>query len=72
MQHCVTVRLDEELEEALERYCEQSGRSRSDVVREALWRQLTVSRFEHIRQRIRPLAEARGYLTDQDVFDQVS
>lgn len=68
----LTVRLDEELEEALERYCQESGRSRSDVVREALRRQLTLLRFEKVRERILPFAEARGYLTDEDVFDEVS
>lgn len=68
----LTVRLDEELEEALERYCEESGRSRSDVVREALRRQLSLLRFEKVRERILPFAEARGYLTDEDVFDEVS
>lgn len=68
----LTVRLGEELEAALERYCEESGRSRSDVVREALRRQLTLLRFEKVRERILPFAEARGYLTDEDVFDEVS
>lgn len=72
MQNPLIVRLDEQLEEALDRYCEQSGRSRSDVVREALRRQLAVSRFGQVRERIRPFAEARGYLTDEDVFDEVS
>lgn len=68
----LTVRLDEELEAALERYCQESGRSRSDVVREALRRQLTLLRFEQVRERILPFAEARGYLTDEDVFDEIS
>lgn len=68
----LTVRLDEELEAALERYCRESGRSRSEVVREALRRQLTLLRFERVRERILPFAEARGYLTDEDVFDEIS
>lgn len=68
----LTVRLDEELEAALVRYCEKSGRSRSDVVREALRRQLALLRFDQVRERILPFAEARGYLTDEDVFDEIS
>jgi len=68
----LTVRLDEELEAALERYCRESGRSRSDVVREALRRQLSLLRFEQVRERILPFAEARGFLTDEDVFDEIS
>ena len=33
---------------------------------------LRISRFESLRQRIMPFAEARGLLTDEDVFDLVS
>lgn len=48
------------------------GRTRSDVVRDALRRQLALLRFETARRRLMPLAEARGYLTDEDVFRDVS
>ena len=68
----VTIRLDPELERELDRVAEQSGRSRSDVVRDALRRQLALSRFDDLRRRIMPFAEARGYLTDEDVFRDVS
>ena len=68
----VTIRLDPELEQELDRAAERSGRSRSDVVRDALRRQLALARFDDLRRRIMPLAEARGYLTDEDVFRDVS
>ncbi|HER19808.1 MAG TPA: ribbon-helix-helix protein, CopG family, partial [Chromatiales bacterium] len=55
----VTIRLDPELEKQLDRAAEQSGRSRSDVVRDALRRQLALSRFDELRRRIMPFAEAR-------------
>jgi hypothetical protein len=31
-----------------------------------------ISRFETLRRRIMPFAEARGYLTDEEVFRDVS
>ena len=68
----VTIRLDPELEEELEQAAERSGRSRSDIVRDALRRQLALSRFDELRRTIMPLAEARGYLTDEDVFAEIS
>jgi predicted transcriptional regulator len=68
----VTIRLDPELEEELDRAAERSGRSRSDVVRDALRRQLALTRLDDLRRRIMPLAEARGYLTDEDIFRDVS
>lgn len=72
MRNAVTVRLDDELERALDRYCDASGRSRSEVVREALRRQLSILTFDRVRERMLPFAEARGYLADEDVFDEVS
>ena len=68
----LTIRLDPELERQLDRAAKRSGRSRSDIVREALRRQLALAQFEDLRRRIMPLAEAQGYLTDEDVFRDVS
>jgi predicted transcriptional regulator len=72
MKAAVTIRLDEDLERRLEEAAQASGRSRSEIVREALRRQLALMRFEQLRQRIMPFAEAEGYLTDEDVFHAVS
>lgn len=68
----LTVRLDPDLERQLARIARRTGRSRSEVVREAVRRQLALAQFEDLRRRIMPLAEARGYLTDEDVFRDVS
>ena len=68
----VTIRLDPSLEDLLDRVCRTSGRSRSEVVRDALRRQLTVELFEEARRRIIPFAEAQGIYTDEDVFKIVS
>ena len=68
----VTIRLDPELERRLDQVARRSGRSRSEVIRDALRRQLAVSQFEDLRRRIMPFAEAQGYLTDEDIFRDVS
>lgn len=68
----LTIRLDPQLERQLARVARRTGRSRSEVVREAVRRQLALSQYEDLRRRIMPLAEARGYLTDEDVFRDVS
>ncbi len=70
--NAITIRLDPELEHLLEKICDQTGRTRSDVVRDALRRQLSLLRFEQLRRQVMPFAEARGYLTDEDVFRAVS
>ncbi len=68
----LTVRLDPEMERDLDELCEQTGRSRSDIVRDALRRQLMGLRFQRHRQALIPYAEAAGYFTDEDVFRDVS
>jgi metal-responsive CopG/Arc/MetJ family transcriptional regulator len=72
MKEVITIRLGAELQVELDDLCEQLGRTRSEVVRDALRRQLSLMRFERTRRGIIPFAEARGYLTDEDVFLDVS
>jgi predicted transcriptional regulator len=67
-----TIRLDEDLGKRLARVSRQTGRSRSEIARDALRRQLRIGQFEALRQNVMPFAEARGYLTDDDVFREVS
>ncbi len=66
-----TIRLDPNLKKLLNRLCRQTGRTRSDVVRDTLRRQLSLLRFEQLRRQALPFAEARGYLTDEDVARDV-
>ena len=68
----VTIRLEPQLQKLLDQVCKQSGRTRSDVLREALLRQLSIIRFEQLRRQVMPFAEARGYLTDEDVNKAIS
>ena len=68
----VTIRLDAKLQRELSRLSRQLGRSRSDVIRDALRRQLALVKFEQIRRGLLPLAEAKGIITDEDVFAIVS
>ncbi|MDP9176478.1 MAG: ribbon-helix-helix domain-containing protein [Gemmatimonadota bacterium] len=68
----VTIRLDAKLQRELDRLSRRLGRSKSDLVRDAVRRQIALLRFEQARRGLLPLAEARGILTDEDVFDAVS
>lgn len=68
----VTVRIDDDLERELDRMCKSAGLTRSEVVREALRRQLRRMEFASLRRELMPYAEAQGWLTDEDVFREVS
>lgn len=68
----LTIRLDAKLEKALERIAKSSGRTKSEIAREALRRQVAVARFRDLRKQSLPFAEAQGLVTDEDVFRVVS
>lgn len=68
----LTIRLDPVTERLLRSVAKRSGRTRSDIARDALKRQMAVLQFEDARRRVMPLAEARGLLTDEDIFKAIS
>jgi predicted DNA-binding protein len=68
----VTIRVEPGLQQRLDRLSAVTGRTRSDLVREALERQLALIEFSAARRRTRPFAERAGWLSDEDVFDSVS
>ena len=68
----LTIRLDPKLEKALDRIARSSGRTKSEIAREALRRQIAVARFRELRKKVLPFAEAQGLLTDEDVFRALS
>jgi predicted transcriptional regulator len=72
MKTSIIIRLDEDLERLIDQVSQRAGRTRSDVIRDALRREFTILMFEQLRQEVLPFAEARGYLTDEDVFRGVS
>lgn len=68
MKPTITVRLDEDLKRQLDEISQRSGCSRSDVVRDALRRHLSLLTFNRLHMQIRPFAKARGSLTDENIF----
>lgn len=68
----LTIRLDPKLEKALDRVAKNTGRTKSEIAREALRRQVAVARFRDLRKKALPFAEAQGLVTDEDVFRLVS
>jgi len=65
----ITLRVPDELNEALERQSAALGISKSDLAREALKRYLRVAEFRTLRTRLVARAQAGGINTDEDVFE---
>jgi predicted transcriptional regulator len=64
----LTLRVTDDLDEALERQSAALGVSKSDLAREALKRYLQVAEFRALRAKMVPHAQAIGIHTDEDVF----
>jgi predicted transcriptional regulator len=64
----ITLRVPDELDQALEKQSSASGVSKSDLAREALRRFLTVSEFQRLRTKLVRRAQALGLHTDEDIF----
>ncbi len=67
----LTVRIDDRLDAQLRDLAARTGVGRSTFVRDAIRRRLAVVRLEELRCGVVPLAEARGWSTDEDVFREV-
>lgn len=68
----LTLRISDELKQQLEDLSRQLKRPASEIVRESLRRYVAVEKLKALRKATLPLAEAQGYLTDDDIFRDVS
>lgn len=68
----LTMRIDPRMEAELARLSAATHRTKSELAREMLRRQLAIRRFHALRAEALPYAETAGYLTDDDVFRDVS
>lgn len=68
----LTIRIDDELEHDLEQLAKSQHRTKSELAREMLRKRVAVERFRDLRRKALPLAEAAGYLIDEDIFRDIS
>lgn len=72
MRMTLSISLPEDLHQDLTRMVRRKGISRSQVVQEALRRQIALDRFRDLRDRLVPKAGQSGFHTDDDVFKTIS
>ena len=56
----------------LEQLARSQHRTKSDLAREMLRKRIAVERFRELRRKALPLAEAAGYLSDEEIFRDFS
>jgi len=69
MSKTITIRLDDKLSEMLDHVSQGTGRSKSEIMRDALKRRLSLELLDMAREKLVPLAQRQGIFTDEDVFD---
>jgi predicted transcriptional regulator len=72
MDTTLNVRIPTELKRQLEALSRRQHRPSSEVVRESLRRYIAAEQMAALRKMTVPLAEAQGFITDEDVFQAVS
>jgi predicted transcriptional regulator len=68
----LTIRIPDKLRRELDKLSRDRRQPVSDLVRDSLRRYIALERFRSLRRKTLPLAEAQGFLTDEDVFKAVS
>ena len=68
----INIRIGDELDSELEKLARLQHRTKSDLVRDMLRKRIAVEKFRALRRQALPLAEAAGYLTDEDIFLDIS
>lgn len=69
MSKTITIRLDDNLAEMLDHVSERTARSKSEIMRDALKRRLSLDLLDLAREKLVPLAQRKGIYTDEDIFE---
>jgi len=72
MKKTLSIRLDRSMRKELELLSKEGHVSISTLVRDILRNLIGVREFRRIRKKILPIAEANGFITDEDVFRKIS
>jgi len=71
MDKIITFRVPEDLNNDLQKISKEEDKPVSNLIRESLRRYIQIYRFRKLREKVLPFAEARGLLTDEDIFNKL-
>jgi predicted transcriptional regulator len=72
METTLNVRIPADLKRQLDALSRRQHRPSSELVRESLRRYIASEQLAALRKTTVPLAEAQGFITDEDIFKAVS
>lgn len=64
----LTLRIDDKMDAALTELAQSTGRTKSDIARDAIQSQIFLRRWQEARAYGVPKAQAMGLFTDEDIF----
>lgn len=72
MREVLSVSLEKELKDKLENAAKRFHVSKSELVKKALEKYIAHEELREIRSLLVAKAELQGYLTDEDIFNEIS
>ena len=72
MRAIISVSFPEELASELNRLAKETGRTKSEIIKEALRAYIWEERFKKLVRSVRVKARKRGFVTDGDVLKAIS
>jgi len=72
MRTVLSISLPEQISQELNRFAKNTGRNKSDIVKESISLYLWESRLSQIKKRLSSKAKKAGIITEDDLFKAVS
>ena len=72
MREIMTISLDKELKEKVQRASKQFHVSKSELIKKAIEKYIAHADFKALRDLLVPYGEKAGYFTDEDIFEDFS
>ena len=68
----LSISLPEKLAKELDALAKEIGRNKSDIVRESVSLYLWEARFKRLKKQLKSQAKKAGFLTEEDIFREMS
>ena len=72
MRSVVSIRLPDKMASELDAYARNTGRNKSDIIRESLSLYLWETKFSGLKRQLAARAKKEGLVTEDDVFKEIS
>ena len=72
MERQYAITIEPEVYARLEEESREEHRDKSEIVNDLIRRHFLVKRMQHIREKLVPIAHEKGYLSEEDIFRDIS